>query len=88
MRCPVRGSGQIAFSASDLFTGPQGTVFVQVAEHLDADGLVQAAYADRVEVGHADQASDQVSRGGVVVGGVEQHRSLGLPPCCGGQRGS
>jgi hypothetical protein len=27
----------------------QGADLVQVAEHLDADGLVQAAYPDRVE---------------------------------------
>src|SRR6516165_10742010 len=39
--------------------GPaQGAVFVQVAEHLDADGLVQAAHADRFVAVGADQLSD------------------------------
>src|SRR6516165_352185 len=57
----------------------QGAIFVQVAEHLDADGLVQAADADRFEPAGADQAGDQVTRGGVVRG-VELHRALGLPP--------
>src|SRR4249919_1076633 len=47
--------------------GPaQRTVFVQVAEHLDADGLVQAAGADRFVATGADQISDQVARGVVV----------------------
>jgi hypothetical protein len=36
----------------------QRTVFVQVAEHLDADGLVQAADADRFVAAGADQVSD------------------------------
>ncbi len=35
--------------------GPtQGAVFVQVAEHLDADGLLQAADADRFVAAGAD----------------------------------
>jgi hypothetical protein len=34
---------------------------VQVAEHLDADGLVQAADADRFVAAGADQVSDQVA---------------------------
>src|SRR5579863_5397913 len=32
----------------------QGADLVQVAEHLDPDGLVQPAHADRVEAGDAD----------------------------------
>ena len=42
----------------------KGAVFVQVAEHLDADGLVQAAHADRFVAVGADQVSDQVACGG------------------------
>ena len=50
---------------------------MQVAEHLDADGLVQAADQDRFVAARADQVGDQVTRGGVV-GGVEQDRTLGF----------
>src|SRR5260221_7107616 len=57
----------------------QGAVFVQVAEHLDADGLVQAAHLDRFVAADADQVSDQVACG-VVVRSVELHCTLGLPP--------
>jgi hypothetical protein len=57
---------------------------VQVAEHLDADGLVQAADADRFVAAGADQPGDQVACGAVVCG-VELHRMLGLPPCGRGQ---
>jgi hypothetical protein len=53
----------------------QGADFMQVTEHLDADGLGQAAHPDRVETSGPDQAGDQVA-GRVVVGGVEQYRSL------------
>ena len=52
---------------------------MQVTEHLQADRLVQAAHADRFIAGHADQVCDLLARG-VIVGGVEQHRTLGLPP--------
>jgi len=52
---------------------------MQVAEHFDTDGLVQAAHADRFVAAGADQLSDQVARGGVV-GCVEENRALGLPP--------
>jgi len=52
---------------------------VQVTEHLKADGLVQAAHADRFVAAGADQVSDQVACGGVVRG-IEQHRALGLLP--------
>ena len=55
----------------------QGAVFVQVAEHLDADGLVQATHADRFVAADADQVGDQVAGGGVVRG-VELDRALGF----------
>jgi len=71
---------QIALSASVLVTTrPRAPVFVQVAEHLDADGLVQAAHADRFVAADADQLSDQVACG-LVVGGVELQRALRLSP--------
>src|SRR6184192_1313884 len=41
----------------------QGAKFVQVAEHLDADGLVQPAHADRFVAAGPDQVGDQVARG-------------------------
>src|SRR5690348_6196992 len=53
--------------------GPaQAAEFMQVAEHLDADRLVQAAHADWVVAADADQLGDQIARGGIV-GGVELH---------------
>ena len=34
---------------------------MQVTEHLDADGLIQATHVDRLEAARADQVSDQVA---------------------------
>jgi hypothetical protein len=39
----------------------QGAEFVQVAEHLKADGLVQAAHADRFVAAGPDQVGDQAT---------------------------
>src|ERR1700728_3916736 len=64
----------------------QGAVFVQVTEHLDADGLIEPANQHRVEAGRPDQPGDQ-GTGRVIVGGVEQPRPVGLLPGGRGQRG-
>src|SRR2546429_9237646 len=63
----------------------QGAVFVQVAEHLEADGLVQAAHTDRFIAAAADQVRDQVAsrRGG---SGGEAPPPLLLLPLRRGQR--
>jgi hypothetical protein len=46
--------------------------------------FIQTAHADRFVAVGLDQLSDELA-GGVVVGGVELHRALGLPPCGRGQ---
>ena len=47
---------------------------MEVAEGLDANGIVHTAHADLLVAVGLDQLSHELA-GGVVVGGVELHRS-------------
>lgn len=52
---------------------------LQVAEHLNADGMGQATHADRLIATDASQVRDQIARG-VVVRGGELHCPLRILP--------
>ena len=79
--------GQMAFSASVLVTtrprAPYSCRSPNISRRMDWS---RPPTPDRVEAGRPDQVRDQVA-GRVVVGGVEQHRPVGLLPGGRGQRG-
>src|SRR5258708_38960443 len=62
------------------------TELVQVAEHLDADGLVEAAHSDGLVSVGTNKLRSQVA-GSVVVGCIELDGPVGLPPRRRRQRG-